>query len=266
MRLSVRHAVLSALAVLASAIPAASGPALAQQGGAPVPLSAFSITFGVSARGVSAAEATYAFTFGGGRYQGTASHRLVGVARTLGGDSQDYSYTVSGLQDPDGDLRPRSYRHSGGSRGRVVQTSFSDSAVTTAANPPMGMGNPPATAAQKLGTIDQVTMIAQMLVARGDPCRQTLRIFLEGRRRFDLTMSPRGTEAVNVPGFRGQAARCQVRFTPIAGFSDPTEAATLTFLFAPVNGYNVPVQIQMPTDDAGLVRLQARRFTLTGRR
>lgn len=232
----------------------------------PVPLTAFSVQFGVTARGVTAAEANYSYTFGGGRYSATASHRLTGVARSMGGSSQDYSYSVSGIQDADGDLRPRSYRHSGGSRNRVVQVAFSDSNAVTTATPPMGMGNPPATPAQRANTIDQVTMMAQLLVSRGDPCSQTLRIYMEGRRRFDLVMTPRGTERVNIAGFRGEARRCSVRFTPIAGFSDPTSASTLTFLLAPVNGYFVPIRIQMPTDDAGLVTLQARRYSLTGRR
>jgi hypothetical protein len=252
----------AALVAALATLPGAGGHAQS----AAQPLTAFSISYTVHARGVAAAHADYSFTFSSGRYSGTASSRLIGFARTLGGSDQDYSYAVSGVIDGSGQLRPRSYRHTGGSRGRVVQVAFTDSAVTTTATPAMGMGNPPATPAQKLNTVDQVTMMADLLTSTGDPCRQTVRVFMDGRARFDLVLGPNGTQRVNIGGFRGQALRCSVRFAPIAGFPDPAEPATLTFLFAPHQGYFVPLQIQMPTDDAGVVRLEARRFSVTGQR
>lgn len=253
-------------AISMAALTATATPAPAQTTAAPQPLTAFSVQYVANARGVDAGRATYSYTFANGRYTGTASHRLTGLARQLAGTRQDFDYTVSGVVSAAGALQPRSYRQTGGRRNRVITVAFSDRSVDVTANPDMGMGTPPATAAQRLGTVDQVTMMAQMLTATGNPCRQTVRVFLEGRRRFDLVMSPNGTQNVTIAGWRGTAQRCSVRFTPIAGFSDPIEASTMTFLFAPVNGYNVPLQIQMPTDDAGIVRLTAQRYTLQGAR
>jgi hypothetical protein len=58
-----------------------------------------------------------------------------------------------------------------------------------------------------------------------------------------------------------------VRFQPIAGFSDPQEAETLTFLFARTqSGMYAPIRIEMPTDDVGVARLEARRLTVNGTR
>jgi Protein of unknown function (DUF3108) len=240
--------------------------AAAAQVAGPGNLQSVSIQYNLIAKGINVGTGNYAYSFNGDAYRGTASHRLTGLARQLAGSRQDFNYSVSGIVTGDGKLRPRSYRHQGGSRNRVVNVDFGANAVTTTANPAMGMGVPPATPAQKLGTVDQVTMMASMMVVAANPCNQTVRVFLEGRTRFDLVLSPNGTQNVNLAGFRGAAQRCSVRFTPIAGFPDPMDATTMTFLFAPTNGVFVPVQIQMPTDEAGLVRLVAQRVTIVGSR
>jgi hypothetical protein len=229
-------------------------------------LQSVTIEYNLIAKGINVGTGTYSYAFSGGTYRGTASHRLTGLARQLAGSRQDFNYSVSGVVGADGKLRPRSYRHQGGRRNRIVSVDFGDRAVTTTANPTMGMGNPPASPAQKLGTVDQVTMMASMMTVAANPCSQTVRVFLEGRTRFDLALSPSGTQNVNLAGYRGAAQRCSVRFTPIAGFPDPMDATNMTFLFAPTNGVFVPVQIQMPTDDAGIVRLEARRITIAGTR
>ncbi|MEN9855364.1 MAG: hypothetical protein RLZZ157_490 [Pseudomonadota bacterium] len=255
------------LLVLGVALGAAPGARSAANGAAgPGNLQSVAITYNLVAKGITVGTGTYSYNFKGDGYTGTATHRLIGFARRIVGKRQDFSYSVSGDVTPDGKLRPRAYRHQGGSRNRIVTVDFGDRAVTTQANPTMGMGQPPATAAQKLNTIDQVTMMAALMVVARDPCNQKQRIFLEGRTRFDLDLNPAGTQNVNLEGYRGPAIRCSVRFQPVAGFTDPMEASTLTFLFAPSNGVFVPVQIQMPTEEAGLVRLEARRVSIVGTR
>ena len=250
--------------VLAMTALLGGSPALAQAVPATqAPLTGFSISYNIAARGVTVGSAAYSFTFGNGRYTGNSARRATGLAKQLAGNRQDYDYAVSGLYDGSS-VKTRSYRASGGRRGRVINASFTDTNVATTSNIELNMGTPPATAAQRVGVVDEVSMLAQMLVA-GTPCRGTLKIYSEGRRRFDFIMSPQGTQSVNVPGFRGEATKCAVRFAPISGFSDPIDAGTMTFLFALVDGVNVPVQIEMPTDDAGIVRLRASRFSVTRR-
>lgn len=234
-------------------------PAAAQR----APITSFAISYVTNVRGIDAGEVDYAFTFRDRRYQATSTRRLTGLARTLMGARQDFSYAVRGRLGEDGRLYPEAYQHQdSGGRHRIVRVSFSDGEITTTAEPPMGMGRPPATAAQKAGSIDQVSMVGQMLLATGDPCRQSYRVLLDGRSRFDLTLTPAGQQRINVAGFHGAAVRCAVEFRPIAGFPHPQTAEHLTFLFAPVRGYWAPLSIEMPTDEVGIVRLQAARFTV----
>jgi hypothetical protein len=92
-----------------------------------------------------------------------------------------------------------------------------------------------------------------------------LHIYLDGRSRFDFAMMANGQVDVNTQAYRGRALRCRVQFTPIAGFSDPQNPAVLTFLFAPTqSGMFAPVQIEMPSDDAGIIQLDAQRITVNG--
>lgn len=256
---------LALVAVLLAASAATPIAAQAQTAG-PGNLRSVAIDYNLIARGVNVGTGSYSYNFNGSAYTGTASHRISGLFRSVVGNRQDFNYSVSGSVGSDGKLRPRSYRHSGGKRNRVVTVDFGASAVTTTANPSMGMGQPPATPAQKLNTVDQVTMMASMMTVAANPCNQNVRVLLEGRTRFDLALSPNGTQNVNLTGFRGAATRCSVRFTPIAGFPDPMDATNMSFLFAPMNGVFVPVQIQMPTEEAGIARLEARRVTINGTR
>jgi len=217
------------------------------------------INYNVIVRGITAGEALYTFSFQGDQYSATARRQITGIARTFLGDSQDFSYSSRGRIDS-GQVRPIAYRHEDDHRHRVVQVAFNGDQVITTATPRMGMGHPPATPAQKVGTIDQVSMFAQMLMGQTAPCNRTFRVFLDGRTRFDLVLRPNGTQRVTTGAFRGAAQRCSVQFTPIAGFSDPQQPARLNFLFATINGLTVPIVVEMPTDSVGVVRLEARTY------
>lgn len=242
-------------AALALAI-AATTPAASQT--AP---SSIALQYQVSA-GPFSGEASYNFSLNGGTYEGRSSRRLTGLARTIAGDSQDYSYSVRGAVAADGTVRPQAYQHEGGRRDRVVRTAFTATDAVTTSDPPMGMGNPPATAAQKAGSMDQVSMFLAMALQRGEPCQGTLRVLMDGRSRVDFVMSPNGSQRVSIAGFRGEAARCRVQYRPIAGFSDPAQTMNLTFLFAPLNGINAPLRIEIPGEDNRVFVLQARSVTV----
>jgi hypothetical protein len=230
-------------------------------------------SFNVIARGMEAGSFSFHYAQTGGAYDITAQRRLSGLARTLMGNNQDYDYTTPGVVTAAGVLQPHSYQHQGGRRrddrpnGRVVRTVFTPEDAVTTATPHMGMGSPPATPAQRRGVVDQLTAIASLITATGDPCSRTVRVYLDGRSRFDFVLTPNGRVNVDTPAYRGQALRCSVQFRPIAGFSDPQEAATLTFLFAQTpSGMYAPIRIEMPTDDVGVVRLEARRLSFNGDR
>jgi len=244
-----------------------AGPAAAQD-------VSFDAVYSVHARGVEAGDFTYSFRRTGATYTATAEREMKGWVGAALNRSQDYTYSVRGAVGADGALRPAQYQHQGGRRrddrpnGRIVRATFGANDVTTVSVPAgMGMGDPPATAAQRRGAIDQITAIAAMVTATGDPCARTLNIYMDGRSRFDFVMTPNGAVTVNSPAYRGPGVRCRVQFRPIAGFGDPQEASTLNFVFGRTeSGLWAPVTIEMPTDGVGTVRLEARRLTVNGTR
>jgi hypothetical protein len=253
-----------ALAVLA-------GPAAAQSGNR-----SFVGSYTIFARGIEAGRFNYRFQQTGSNYEASASREITGWIGGLLNRSQDYNYSVRGSVTAAGALRPSAYQHQGGRRredrpnGRLIRATFTDNDVITTASPGRpNMGDPPATAEQRRGVIDQITAIAAMVTATGDPCNRTLRIYMDGRARFDFVLTPNGRVNVNSGAYRGEVLRCRVQFRPIAGFGDPQEPATLTFLLAPTpSGMYAPVRIEMPTDSdqIGVVRLEARSLTINGQR
>lgn len=244
----------------AAALAALAIPASAQQ--APASRS-FNAVYSITGKGVEAGEFTFGVKFENGAYEANARRRMTGMVGMIVGNAQNYAYSARGKVTGQG-LRPEAYRHQGGKRNRVVTVDFSGGAPQTTANPVMGMGNPPATEAQRAGAIDQVSAIASMVSASGDPCARTIPVLMDGRSRFDFVMSPAGKVRVHTRAYRGEAVRCTVAFRPIAGFPDPQEPATLTFLFAPApNGLIVPLRIEMPTDveQIGVAVLEAKSFS-----
>ncbi|MGE0740175.1 MAG: DUF3108 domain-containing protein [Hyphomonadaceae bacterium] len=260
------------LAAAALALVALAGSATAQTNAN----RSFVGSYNIIARGMEAGRFNYRFEQTGASYTASASREITGWIGGLLNRSQDYTYSVRGSVTAEGRLQPSAYQHQGGRRredrpnGRIVRSAFTANDVTTTSVPSgMGMGNPPATAAQRRGVVDQITAIAALVTASGDPCNRTINVFMDGRSRFDFVLTPNGRVQVNTGGYRGEALRCSVQFRPIAGFSDPQEASTLTFLFAPTpSGLYAPVRIEMPTDSEqiGIVRLEARQLTVNGAR
>lgn len=236
----------------------------------------FVANYAIHAGGMEAGDFSYSFSQTGSTYQASAEREMKGAVALLLNRSQDYTYSVRGVVAADGTLRPTSYQHQGGRRredrpnGRLIRTAFSaNDAVTTAVPGPPNMGDPPATQDQRRNTIDQITAIAAMLTASGEPCSRTLRIYMDGRARFDFVLTPNGAVNINSRAYQGPGIRCRVQFRPIAGFGDPQEPATLTMVLARTeDGLWPPVTIEMPVDNdrIRLVRLEARRLTVNGAR
>lgn len=251
---------------------ALSGAAAAQTAAPAAADKAFVGAYTVIARGMEAGSFTYNFSQTGAAYEVSARRRLTGLARTLMGSNQDFDYAVRGVV-ADGALQPRNYQHQGGRRrddrpnGRLVRVAFTPDSITTVATPTMGMGSPPATDAQKRGAVDQLTAIAGLITASGDPCGRTVKVYLDGRARFDFVFGASSQTTINSPAYRGPGLRCAVQYRPIAGFTEPQEAATLQFVFArTASGMWAPTHIELPTDAVGVVRLEARTLSVNGAR
>lgn len=209
-------------------------------------------------------EARLRINTNGPNYAATLNRQAIGVARWAVGNGQDYSQISRGQITEQG-VQPSSYERKGGKRGRIVRVAFTGSDVVTTATPALGsMGNPPASRAQRLEAMDDVSAFVSMIyaVGPGDPCARTVKIF-DGRQRYDLAMRPNGAVRVNVNGFRGEGRRCSVTYRALAGFTDPvTVSGPLTFVFAPV-GANAwaPTRVEMVMDDGGVAVLEAKRVS-----
>ncbi len=234
----------------------------------------FDGAYTVIARGIEAGDFTFNFRQSGSSYTATANREMKGWVGAALRRSQDYTYSVNGTVAADGTLRPSQYQHQGGRRrddrpnGRLIRATFTANDVVTTASPGRpNMGDPPATPEQRRGTIDQITAIAAMITADGNPCSRTLRIYMDGRSRFDFVFTPNGAVNVSSRAYEGPGVRCRVQFRPIAGFGEPQEPATLSFVFARTpSGMWAPITIEMPADGIGVVRLEARRLTANGQR
>jgi hypothetical protein len=259
---------------LFAAVLLAAGLGLAGSAAAQTGNRSFEGVYTVHARGVEAGDFNFNFRQTGNAYTAGATREMKGWVGAALRRSQDYNYSVNGSVAADGTLRPSQYQHQGGRRredrpnGRLIRATFSANDVVTTASPGRpNMGDPPATPEQRRGTIDQITAIAAMVTSQGDPCSRTLRVYMDGRSRFDFVFTPNGNVTIESRAYEGPGVRCRVQFRPIAGFSDPQEAATLSFVFARTDsGMWAPITIEMPTDGVGVVRLEARRLTVNGTR
>jgi hypothetical protein len=198
-------------------------------------------------------------------YAATLTRKATGAARWAVGNAQDYTQTARGMISTQG-VRPASYERRGGRRGRVVQVAFTGADVITIATPALGsMGNPPASLAQRLEAVDDVSaFVAMVFTPQGtDPCARTIKIY-DGRQRYDLVLRPNGATQVNIRGFRGEAKRCSVTYRPVAGFTDPVEVkGGMTFVFAPLRGgVWAPVRVETRMEDGNIAVLDARRVAL----
>lgn len=223
----------------------------------------YELRYSVTARGIEAGTYELAFRVENGGYSATAARRTIGVTRSVLGDGQDYSYRAAGRLTAARQVAPATYSHEGGRRGRVVNVEFRADDVVTTANPVMGMGNPPATQQQRMGTVDNLSMFLDMMVRPGEPCAQTYRVFMDGRARFDLALTPNGVVRANTRAWRGTAQRCRAEYRPIAGFADPQQQTMMTFTFGRQGEVWLPLSIEMPTEDQGVIQLSLQRFAIS---
>lgn len=169
---------------------------------------------------------------------------------------------MKGWGDPD----PVDYFHRGGSKGRVVEVIFQPNAVTTVAKPKFGnYGDPPASPSQRLEAIDPLSAAIAMVSAEGENvCHQSLKIF-DGKARYDLLLTPAGTEKIRVGGYKGPAIKCNARYLRVAGYDKPSKGEKslvdkpFAIWFAPAeNGLQVPARIRIQSNYGPInVKLQS---------
>jgi Protein of unknown function (DUF3108) len=133
----------------------------------------------------------------------------------------------------------------------------------------------PLTDAHRRGVMDPLSASLIRVPGNGDPvgpeaCRRTLPVF-DGRMRFDLQLSYKRIEKVQVKGYQGPVAVCGVQFVPVAGFVPERPAIKylaaqqdIEIWLAPIAGTRlvVPYKISIPTP-LGRGVLEANQFVAT---
>jgi hypothetical protein len=133
----------------------------------------------------------------------------------------------------------------------------------------------PLTDAHRHGVVDPLSASIIRVPGNGDPvapeaCRHTLPVF-DGRMRFDLQLSYKRIEKIQVKGYQGPVAVCGVQFVPVAGYVPDRPAikylmaqTDMEIWLAPIAGTRlvVPYKISLPTP-LGRAVLEATQFVAT---
>jgi hypothetical protein len=184
--------------------------------------------------------------------------------------------TSSGLMTANGPV-PQNYtfKYATSDKRESVELRFQKRMVQDIlVNPPQfpGSRNVPITAAHLQNVLDPlsaIVLLSQARSNRGEPCNKRLPIF-DGKIRYDLVLSPKGTRNVGTSGkLRGTAYVCSVRFVPIAGHKmgkqgDNDVAAGNTgievwLVPVPEAGLIVPYYVHVPTP-AGTASMVTAKF------
>jgi hypothetical protein len=133
----------------------------------------------------------------------------------------------------------------------------------------------PLTEAHRRGVVDPLTASLIRVPGSADPvgpeaCHRTLPVF-DGRMRFDLQLSFKRIEKVQVKGYQGPVAVCGIQFVPVAGYVPERPAIKylaaqqdIEMWLAPIASTRlvVPYKISIPTP-LGRGVLEATQFVAT---
>jgi len=190
-------------------------------------------------------------------YSATANLKPAGLTTLTGHlrKSTTYKAQSRGSFKDSGVTIPEHYNHRGGKKKRLVEIDFNPTDVTVTANPIFGgMGDPPASPAQRLEAIDSLSAIVSLIsTSRQEACTRDLKIF-DGRARYNLDLTPAGTETIKVGGFSGTATKCTIAYKRIAGFEKKKDEKPLLdkpvlIWFAPTsNGLMAPAKITVDSN------------------
>jgi hypothetical protein len=172
--------------------------------------------------------------------------------------------TSSGVMSASGPV-PQNYmfRYATGAKRETVELRFQQKMVQDISiNPPAypGSRRVPITAAHLQNVVDPLSaiiLLSQARSSREDACNKRLPIF-DGRIRYDLVLSPKGTRAVSAAGrLRGTAYVCSVRYVPVAGhkmgkpgendYATGNTGIEVWLVPVPEAGLIVPYYIHVPT-------------------
>ncbi len=181
-----------------------------------------------------------------------------------------------GLMTPAGPV-PQNYtfRYATSDKHEAVEIRFQERMVQDIIiNPPSHPGGRavPITAEDLQNVVDPLSSIVLLAQARpsrltgGQACNQRLPIF-DGKLRYDLVLSPKGTRQIEQVGrLRGTAYVCRVSYVPIAGhragkgdYASGNSGIEIWLVPMPEAGLLVPYYVHVPTP-AGTASMVTAKF------
>ena len=258
------------LAAALIAVPLAlTGPGLADDA-APSGPELFFAEYSGSLYFLQVADITLSARLDNGTYSSAATFQSAGLLRWF--DDTDIQASSIGYRTETG-LKPYRYEHinRASEKGRLVGIDFPDGKATPDIDPPFGsMGEPPASADERAGAMDPISVILSLMLgpigADGDEkvCSGRLPVF-DGKARYDLRFENLGLDDVRTRAYRGEAVRCHAHLEPISGY-DPGDRPTEEEIARPVNiwlvemdGVHVPVRFRASTQ-IGNISIEAWRI------
>jgi Protein of unknown function (DUF3108) len=224
--------------------------------------------------GVSIGTFDFNSTSGGGNYSlnGAGKLTLLFGALKWTGDAE-----ASGRVAADGTYpKAFAYTWKGTSKsGSTRMTITGDTVSSVRHEPDKGPkeGTVPVLPAHLVGVLDPMSAVVAMSKGTsGQPCARRIPVY-DGRARFDLVLTSRGTTPIAEQRPSGQPATgyvCRVKYVPISGHKPDEESKALAtsteieVVLRPIPSANVfvPVKISVPTV-AGSVVLKAKRVDIT---
>jgi hypothetical protein len=170
-----------------------------------------------------------------------------------------------------------SFRYATNDKREAIELRFQQRTVQDIIiNPPSHPGprNVPVTAADLQNVVDPLSAVVLLSQARlnrsGNACDKRIPIF-DGRIRYDLVLSPKGTRTIGGAGkLRGTAHVCRVGYIPIAGhklgkqgadYATGNTGIEVWLVPVPEAGLLVPYYVHVPTP-AGTASMVTAKFDL----
>lgn len=213
-------------------------------------------------------QVSYGLANDGAQYSARAGLQTTGLARLF--DQTTITATAGGVLPAQG-VAWQSYAldHAYANKSRRTQLTRQAGQVSATITPRYShMGHPPATPAQQTASFDPLSAVFVLgrQVAAQRACAGNVLVF-DGRQHYRLTVSRGEAVDFNGGGYSGPAARCEFRYTPIAGFNADMDANAIPVATAwfglPNNTAFAPVlRLEVPTP-LGTASLNLRTFQRT---
>jgi hypothetical protein len=230
--------------------------------------------FDIAFNGLKVGTFDFVSTQQGGAYtlNGNAQMSLLFGALKWRGDTQASGQVVGGAPKP----KAFAFNFQGGKKAGSTKIAYTGDTITQVLHEPPKEpkeGTVPVQPAHLKAVLDPMTAVMAMTKGTdGNPCARRIPVY-DGKVRFDLLLSPRGTVQLSEQKPSGQPGTgfvCRVKYVPISGHKADEETKYMSgtdgieIILRPIPSANlfVPYRITIPTV-AGPATLTSKRVDIT---